>query len=339
MTQTLFNLFRPTKAGLYCPEGDFYIDPSRQVPRAIITHGHSDHARKGHKSVLATRPTLDFMAMRYGPNFAGSSQAIEEGEILKMGSVEVTLLPAGHMLGSVQVLVEGSGPSIIVSGDFKRSADPTCPPFDVHRCKIFVTEATFALPLYNFPSPSEEMDRLKTSLEIFSDRPHLICAYSIGKAQRVIALLREEGFNDPIYVHKAIANATPIYKAAGCNLGSLKILPDEFSDVHEFSGKVILSPPGGGTQALKAPITSFASGWMRIKSAARSRGGDLPLILSDHADWGELVGTIKDVGCETVWITHGREDVLAGHIEETLGVQALALKDLNQDKDLLEKAQ
>lgn len=315
----------PTASGLYCPAGDFYIDPPRKVARAIITHGHSDHARKGHGAVLATRATLAFMALRYGKNFAGTSQTVKEGETLTLGDAKVTLLAAGHMLGSVQVLIEHHGATAIVSGDFKRSADPTCPPFDVRPCDLFVTEATFALPIYRHPPPEGEIEKLLLSLHLFDDRPHLVHAYSIGKAQRVIALLRQAGYGEPIHVHKAIAEASLIYEDEGVSLGPLETLETDLSDPHAFDGRVILSPPGGAAEALNAPVTSFASGWMRLKSAAKSRGGDLPLILSDHADWDELVATVKDVGARTLWITHGREDVLAAHVKETLGVDAKAL--------------
>ena len=315
----------PTAAGLYCPAGDFYIDPTRKVPRAIITHGHSDHARKGHTAVLATRATLAFMALRYGKTFAATSQAVREGETLTLGDAKVTLLAAGHMLGSVQVHIEHEGVRAIVSGDFKRSADPTCPAFDVRPCDLLVTEATFALPLYRHPPPEGEIEKLLLSLHLFPDRPHLVHAYSIGKAQRVIALLRAAGYTEPVHVHRAIAEASLIYQDEGIALGPLETLEADLSDPHALDGKCILSPPGGATDTLMDPVTSFASGWMRLKSAAKSRGGDLPLILSDHADWDELVATVKDVGAQTLWITHGREDVLAAHVRETLGVEAKAL--------------
>lgn len=320
-------LLQPTKAGLYCPAGDFYIDPGRQVGRAIVTHGHSDHARKGHGTVLATQATLAFMAMRYGKKFAKASQTEREGETLTMGDARVTLLPAGHMLGSVQVMIEAGGKRAIVSGDFKRSTDPTCPPFEVRPCDLFVTEATFALPLYRLPPPEGEIEKLLTSLHLFADRPHLVHAYSIGKAQRVIAMVRAAGYDEVIHVHEAIAKACIIYEDMGVNLGPLEPLNTGLSG-DALDGQLILSPPGGATDNLIAPITSFASGWMRLKSAARSRGGDLPLILSDHADWDELVATVEDVKAETVWITHGREDVLAAHLKETLSVEAIALSSL-----------
>lgn len=328
-------LLQPTKAGLYCPAGDFYIDPGRQVERAIVTHGHSDHARKGHGNVLATQATLAFMRMRYGSKFAKASRTVVEGEILTMGDTHVTLLPAGHMLGSVQVMIEADGKTAIVSGDFKRSTDPTCPQFEVRPCDLFVTEATFALPLYRLPPPEGEIQKLLTSLKLFADRPHLVHAYSIGKAQRVIAMVRAVGYDKVIHVHEAIAKASLIYEDMGVALGPLEPLNTDLSG-DTLEGQLILSPPGGATDNLIAPVTSFASGWMRLKSAARSRGGDLPLILSDHADWDELVKTVKDVKAETVWITHGREDVLAAHLKETLGVEAIALSSVPRPVEVLQ---
>jgi putative mRNA 3-end processing factor len=169
-------LLTPTPAGLYCPAGDFYIDPVRATPRALITHGHADHARAGHGSVLATRQTLDIMALRYGENFCGTRQIATYGKAIHVNGVEVTFYPAGHVLGSAQICVCDGKTRIVVSGDYKREHDPTCPPFEPIRCDIFISEATFALPVFRHPDSRREVGKLLASLALFPERAHLVGA-------------------------------------------------------------------------------------------------------------------------------------------------------------------
>src|ERR1700742_5143248 len=186
-------LLCPRPEGLYCPPGDFYIDPVRPVARAVITHGHSDHARAGHGAVVDTTQTLDIMAVRYGEGFAGALQPLAYGETAKRDGVEISLAPAGHILGSAQAVVRWKGLTIVVSGDYKRRPDPTCPPFEPVPCDVFVTEATFALPVFRHPPALGQAELLVASARQFPERAHLVGAYALGKAQRLIRLLREAG--------------------------------------------------------------------------------------------------------------------------------------------------
>ncbi|MBI1238695.1 MAG: ligase-associated DNA damage response exonuclease [Alphaproteobacteria bacterium] len=319
-------LLRPVPGGLYCEAGDFYVDPTRAVARAVITHGHSDHARAGHGAVLATRETLAIMAERYGEGFAGTTQALSYGEGVTIGGVSVRLAPAGHVLGSAQAVVEHKGMRIVVSGDYKRRRDPTCAPFEPVPCDIFITEATFGLPVFRHPEDAGEIAKLLHSVRLFPERAHLIVAYSLGKAQRIIALLREAGYAEPIFLHGAMAKLCALYEKLGVPLGALR--PVMGAPKGELAGKIILAPPSAlgdvWSRRLPDPVACFASGWMRVRARARQRGVELPLILSDHADWDELTGTLRDVGAGEVWVTHGQEDALV-HQARKDGFRAKAL--------------
>src|SRR5579862_3643747 len=194
----------PTSAGVCCKLGGFHIDPTRPVERALITHAHSDHARAGHGAVLATQETLDLMRLRYGENFARSAQAAAYGESIELGGAKVTFHPAGHVLGSVQIAVEAGDLRVVASGDYKNVADPTCVPFELVPCDVFITEATFALPVFRHGDPEEQIGKLLRSVALFPERAHLVGAYTLGKAQRVIALLRKAGYQPPIFLHGAM---------------------------------------------------------------------------------------------------------------------------------------
>ncbi|HEV7385767.1 MAG TPA: DNA ligase-associated DEXH box helicase, partial [Phenylobacterium sp.] len=215
------DLLCPKPEGLYCAPGDFYIDPVRPVARAVITHGHADHARAGHGAVLATRETLDIMAERYGLEFAGAAQAAAYGETVPRDAVEVTLVPAGHVLGSAQAVVRWKGLTMVVSGDFKRRRDPTCPPFEPVPCDVFISEATFGLPVFRHPPATDEIARLLRSVAQFPERSHLVGAYALGKAQRIIRLLREAGWDKTIHVHGALERLNRLYQDHGVDLGPL----------------------------------------------------------------------------------------------------------------------
>ncbi len=307
------SLLCPRPAGLYCPPGDFYIDPTRPVARAVITHGHADHARAGHGLVIATAQTLAIMATRYGEAFAGSSQALDHGETLSRDGVEVGLAPAGHVLGSAQAVVRWRGLTMVVSGDYKRRRDPTCPAFEPVPCDVFVTEATFGLPVFRHPPDGAEIARLLASVAQFPERGHVVGAYSLGKAQRVIRLLREAGWDAPIYVHGALERINAVYERFGVALG--RLLPATAASKTALAGQIAIAPPSAlatpWARRFPDPVDAFASGWMRIRARARQQGVELPLILSDHADWDELTATLEELRPAEVWITHGREEALA----------------------------
>src|SRR5665213_1733051 len=212
----------PTPSGVCCKPGGFHIDPTRPVEKALITHGHSDHARAGHGAVLATQETLDIMRLRYGEGFAGSAQPIRYGEKLSLGGAEVSFHPAGHVLGSAQIRVVCGGMSIVASGDYKDVPDPTCAPFELVPCDVFITEATFGLPVFRHHDAEGEVGKLLHSVAVFPERAHLVGAYSLGKAQRVMALIRKAGYDKPIYLHGAMEKITNYYVSRGINLGALK---------------------------------------------------------------------------------------------------------------------
>lgn len=302
----------PTDRGLYCEPGQFFIDPTRAVDRAVITHGHSDHARSGHGAVLATNATVDIMKLRMGETCAGTFQSLQYGQQQSINGVAVRLVPAGHILGSAQVVVEWQGQRAVVSGDYKRAPDPTCAGFEMVPCDVFVTEATFALPVFQHEPAHAEVRRLLASLARQPERAHLVGAYGLGKTQRVIRLARQAGYDAPIYLHGALIGLCELYQRLGVDLGDLR--PATLDNKHDFSGALVLCPPSAvddrWSRRFPDPVTAFASGWMRIKGRIRQTGVELPLVISDHADWPDLLDTITETGAEDVWVTHGREDAL-----------------------------
>jgi putative mRNA 3-end processing factor len=318
-------LLSPTPAGLCCRPGGFHIDPTRPVERALITHGHSDHARAGHGAVLATPETLDLMRLRYGENFAGTAQPVTYGERLRLGGVDVSFHPAGHVLGSAQIRIESGGCRIVASGDYKDVPDPTCTPFDLVPCDVFITEATFALPVFRHGDPAAEIGKLMASVALFPERGHLVGAYSLGKAQRVIAMIRATGYDRPIYLHGAMETITRYY-ASRVDLGELRAVRD--AGKADLAGAIALCPPSAlqdrWTRRFPEPVTAFASGWMRVRARARQRGVELPLVISDHCDWDGLTATIAATGAREIWVTHGAEDALV-HWCETRGLKARPL--------------
>src|SRR5215468_3522528 len=318
-------LLTPTSAGLCCRPGGFHIDPVRPVARALITHGHSDHARPGHGAVLATSETIDLMRLRYGENLAGSVQTIPYGEPLRLDGVTVSFHPAGHVLGSAQILVQADGLRMVASGDYKDVADPTCRPFEAVGCDVFVTEATFGLPVFRHGDPKAEIEKLMRSVALFPERAHLVGAYSLGKAQRVIALLRAAGYDRPIYLHGAIEPITRYY-ASRIDLGELRLVRD--ANRNDFGGAIAICPPSAlndrWSRRFPEPVMAFASGWMRIRARARQRGVELPLVISDHSDWDGLTATVAATGATEIWVTHGQEDALV-HWCRSKGLQAQPL--------------
>ncbi len=305
------DLVVPTLTGLYSPAGGFHIDPLQPVDKALITHAHSDHARPGHGAVLATPETLDLMRLRYGPRFCGTEQAVGYGERLTIGGVEVSFYPAGHVLGSAQIRLEKDGLRMVASGDYKNVPDPTCAPFEPVACDVFITEATFGLPVFRHGDPGEEIAKLLRSVALFPERTHLVGAYALGKAQRLIALMRHAGYDRPIYLHGALEAITRYY-GASCDLGDVRTV--RTAAKAELPGAIALCPPAAlkdvWTRRFSEPVTAFASGWMRVRARARQRGVELPLVISDHADWDGLLATIPATGASEIWVTHGAEDAL-----------------------------
>lgn len=312
--------------GLYCEPGGFYIDPLRPVDRAIITHAHSDHARPGHRHVLASADTLALMRARMGEG-VGAAQAAAWHEPVTINEVKVWLSPAGHVLGSAQVAMEYQGSRAVVSGDYKRVPDPTCVPFEPVPCDVFVTEATFGLPVFVHPDPATEIGRLLDSVRLFPDRTHVVGCYALGKCQRVIALLRQAGWDEPIWLHGALTSMCEVYQQRGISLGDLRSAT--VAAKASLVGAIVLAPPGAvadrWARRLADPVVGMASGWMRVRQRARLRGVELPLVISDHADWNELNATLDEVAAPEAWVTHGREEALI-HAARQRGIRGRALR-------------
>ena len=303
----------PHAQGLYVKPADLWIDPSRPVERAAVTHGHADHARSGHGAVFATPETLAIMALRYGVDVEAShNQAFGYSDGFELGGVRFSFFPAGHVLGSAQILMEYGGERIVITGDYKRRPDPTCALFEVVPCDIFITEATFGLPVFRHPPTDQEIAKLIGAVRAEPDRCVLVGAYALGKAQRVMAELRAAGWDAPIYIHGAMEKMCALYAAHGVDLGELRLVSE--TDKTDMAGQIIVAPPSAlndrWSRRLPDPVTAMASGWMRVRQRARQRMVELPLVISDHADWEELTTTISQVNPKETWITHGSEDGL-----------------------------
>jgi putative mRNA 3-end processing factor len=257
---------------------------------------------------------------------AGSSQALRYGERLRIGEVDVTLVPAGHVLGSAQVVLDSRGSRAVVSGDYKRRPDPTCPPFEPQSCDVFITEATFGLPVFRHPPDEHEIGKLLHSLQLFPERAHVVGVYALGKCQRVIALLRKHGYEAPIYLHGALVGLTELYQSLGVELGPVQ--PCAGAGRDELRGKIVLGPPAATqdrwVRRLPDAAVAMASGWMRVRQRAKQRGVEIPLVISDHADWDELLQTFTDVAAGEIWVTHGREEAILRQAE-LMGLKARAL--------------
>ncbi|MFC3703828.1 ligase-associated DNA damage response exonuclease [Devosia honganensis] len=319
---------------LYVPAIDAWIDPGAARPRAIITHGHADHARSGHGAVLATPETIAIMKARYGADCAARFEPLRFGERLTIDGTVVSLHPAGHILGSAQVLIEAEGQRALVTGDYKRLPDRTAEPFEPVACDLLVTEATFGLPVFQHPRPQEEIARLLKSVRDQPGRCHLVGCYALGKAQRVIALLRDAGWERPIYLHGAMIRLCELYEELGVPLG--KLLPATGMARAAMAGEIVIAPPSSirdrWSRRFPDPVTCQASGWMSIKQRARQALVELPLVISDHCDWGELNQSIIESGAGTVWVTHGREDALVYWCrQQGLAAEPLALPGLDDD--------
>lgn len=324
--------------GLYVEPANLFIDPVRSVERAIVSHGHADHARPGHAKVLATSETLQIMATRFGANAFGEGQALALGEVIEINGVRFFLAPAGHVLGSAQIAIEYAGNRVVYSGDYKPRSDATCANFEPVPCDVFITEATFGLPVFRHPPTGTEMAKVLQSLSVFPDRCHVIGAYALGKAQRVLKELRLAGYDRPIYLHGALEALSRLYQDHGVDLGDLKpaTAGQKGKPRADLAGEIVLAPPSAiadrWARRLPDPVVAMASGWMTVKQRAKQRGVELPLVISDHADWDELLETCAATGAGEVWVTHGREEALV-HALQSKGVRARALSMIGYDEE------
>jgi putative mRNA 3-end processing factor len=297
--------------GLYCPRGGFYIDPWRPVTCAVITHGHADHARPGMGRYHATRAGLPVLQWRLG---AQAYVPHEHGEPFTLGDARVSLHPAGHVLGSAQVRIEVAGEVWVVSGDYKRQPDPTCAPFEVVRCDTFVTEATFGLPVYRWPETAEVAREIVAWREECAARGEaaILYAYSLGKAQRVLAELAAHT-DEPAWLHGAMAAGVALYRAAGVELLPTQLVADA-PEGEKFAGRLVLAPPSAAGSAwlrrFPRAQQAFASGWMRLRGNRRRRNYDRGFVVSDHADWPALLATVRESGATRVIATHGETGAL-----------------------------
>jgi len=328
--------------GLYCVPAETFIDPHLPVSRALITHGHADHARPGHGHVIATPQTLAIMGVRYSGDYGEGAPkqktSLGYGQSMELpGGVEVSMAPAGHILGSAQIVLDHAGERIVISGDYKRHDDPTCTPFQVVPCDVFVTEATFALPVFSHPPIEDEVAKVIRSLEQFPDRSHLIGCYALGKCQRVMLALRDAGYDAPIYMHGALIKLTELYESMGVDFGEwLPAAGFKGKAREEMRGRIVLAPPGSTadrwSRSLPDVLITVASGWMQIRARARQRRVEMALIVSDHADWADLIRTCEETGAQEVWITHGRTDALA-HELINRGIRAKALDLIGREEE------
>ena len=297
---------------LYIPSIDAYIDPIKPVDKAIITHAHADHARPFNKRVLASEDTINIMKIRYGEGCAEHFQILNYGEYCKVNDIKISMHPAGHILGSSQVLLNDKGFKTLITGDYKTKKDNSCQEFNLIQSNSLITEATFGLPIFNHPEPNSEIRKLISSVDNNKNQCHLVGCYSLGKAQRVICLLRENGYDEEIFIHGSSEKICNYYISRGIKLGKIKKV--DKNKKKKLNGKIVIAPPSAlkDKWARNFPNVKIcmASGWMTVKQRAKQRQIELPLVISDHADWNELTSTIKKNKSEKVWITHGREEGL-----------------------------
>ncbi len=314
---------------MYIEALNAYIDPIKPVDKAIITHAHADHAKPNHDRVLATKDTINIMKIRYGENCAKTFQAIDYGKRININGIGITLYPAGHILGSAQVLLEDKKNKVLITGDYKTISDDTSQSFELIKTETLITEATFGLPIFKHPEPDKEIEKLLGSIKLFTNKCHIVGAYALGKSQRVISLLRKKGYDDIIYIHGALEKITNYYLHRGIKLGKLKKVTKD--DVNNLKGKIVIAPPSALKDKWVRKFSDvrfcLASGWMIIKQRVKQSKIELPLVISDHADWNELTNTILNSKAKKIWLTHGRTDALEYWCKKNnINAKALYLK-------------
>jgi putative mRNA 3-end processing factor len=302
--------------GLYCPPGDFYIDPWRPVARAVITHAHADHARYGHRHYLAAAPAEGVLRARLGDI---DLQTLPYREAIEHHGVRVSLHPAGHVLGSAQVRLEHGGQVWVASGDYKVAPDRTCEPFEPVRCDVFITESTFGLPIYRWRPDEELFADINAwwARNVAAGRASVLACYSFGKAQRLLSGV--DPTIGPIVVHGAVRPLNEAYRAAGVALPETQMVT-EVNDRADLRRALVLCPPSAVASTwlrrFGESSTAFASGWMQLRGARRRGGYDRGFVVSDHADWPGLLGAIGATGAQRVIVTHGSVPVMVRYLQE-----------------------
>lgn len=315
-----------TLQGLYCPPGDFYIDPRGPVPKALITHAHGDHARSGSQLYFIHKKAVDILRYRLGDV---AIHPVEYGEKFKMGNVWVSFHPAGHILGSSQIRIESSSQVVVISGDYKRSPDASCDPFEPLECDLFVTESTFALPIYHWEDPSLVAHSIFNWWQRNAEEGHpsLLFCYALGKAQRINALLK--GLTDrELFIHGTIQPLNACYEKQGVSLLKTKVVTLQEKG-QDYSQSLVLAPLSAyrslWMRRFKNVRTAFASGWMAVRGTRRRQGFDTGFVLSDHADWDELLMTVKQTKAKKIWVTHGETELFSRYLREVEGIDAAPL--------------
>jgi putative mRNA 3-end processing factor len=325
----LTDLVTLTPEGLYCAPGGFHIDPWRPVERALITHAHGDHARRGSRQYHAARSGVGLLRRRLGPE--AMIEGHDFGEPLPFGGATASFHPAGHVLGSAQIRIEASGEVWVVSGDYKRDLDPSCEPHELVPCDVFVTEATFALPIYRWDPVDQVMGALLAwwDANAAAGRASVLFCYALGKAQRVLAEIGRRT-DRAVFVHGAIHALLDAYRGEGIALATTAPVGARAKG-EGFAGELILAPPSAfGSPWMRRfgdAGTGFASGWMRVRGNRRRRGFERGFVLSDHVDWPGLLRTIEETGARRVLATHGYSDTLARYLRE-VGLAAEPLETL-----------
>ena len=318
-----------TPEGLYCRAADAWVDPWRPVPRALITHAHADHARPGCGEYWAVASSEGVLRQRLGQDI--TLHPVQYGEEHWLGQCRVSFHSAGHVLGSAQIRLEVDGEVWVVSGDYKRDADPSCEPFEPVPCDVLITEATFGLPIYRWQTGTEVAEEIRAWWQGDRQRPSLLFCYSFGKAQRLMAELNAIGVDDEVLLHGAVETVTRHYRAAAVPMTPSRPVSDlPRSDT--LAGRLVLAPPSAHRSSwmrrFRSPQTGFASGWMAVRGARRRRGYERGFVLSDHADWPGLIQTVRQSGARKVYVTHGQSDVLARYLREIEGIEAEPLETL-----------
>ena len=317
------SLLQLTPQGLYCRAAEAWIDPYRPVSRALITHAHADHARPGCGEYWAIGSSEMILRKRLGA--AIKLNAVSYEQPLNIGAAQVSFHPAGHVLGSAQIRVEAGAESWLVSGDYKRCADPSCTPFKPVQADVFITEATFGLPIYRWQSGAEIAQQILEWWRSSADHSSILFAYAFGKAQRLLAELAAIGVSDEVLLHGAVEALMPAYRCAGVSMPPTKAL-SMVNKGDSLAGRLIIAPPSAHRSVwmkrFKFTQTAFVSGWMAVRGARRRKGYERGFVMSDHADWPGLISSVKESKAQQVFVTHGNSDGLARYLKEVEGISA-----------------